>query len=156
MGGYGAVVYAAQNPGLFTAVASFSGSLDITYPSWIPIFEAQGTSANGNPALWGSFAEHPEVWREHNPVDLASKLRGTKLYLYTGNGQPGGKFGDPGDPVEPAIEQMNLAFVKRLKQLNIPFYFDDYGPGGHNILYAIDDLTRVLPNLMGDLSPPQD
>jgi S-formylglutathione hydrolase FrmB len=155
MGGFGAFSYAARHPGLFTAAASFSGSLNITYPPWIPIFEAQGASASGQPALWGSYAQHPDVWRAHNPVDLASKLRGTKLYMYTGNGQPGGKFGDPGDPVEPAIEQMNIAMNDKLKQLGIPHYFDDYGPGGHNILYAVDDFQRVLPSLMKDLSPPQ-
>ncbi len=155
MGGFGAMSYAARHPGLFTAAASFSGAVDITYEPWISILEGEAEAAVGEPAIWGSFDETPEVWREHNPVDQAAKLRGTKVYLFTGNGQPGGKFGDPGDDIEPAIEQMNLALAGKLEELKIPHQLDDYGPGGHNTLYVIDDFRRVLPSLMKDLSPPQ-
>jgi S-formylglutathione hydrolase FrmB len=80
MGGYGAMVYAAHFPGMFKAAASYSGPLDIL---------AEKDFIGPDPALWGDPIEQEDVWRAHNPIDLAESLRGTSLFISWGRGRPG-------------------------------------------------------------------
>jgi S-formylglutathione hydrolase FrmB len=95
MGGFGAISYAARHPDLFRAAVSFSGALDTNNPLDIAVTPT---------AVFGPRATEEVIWRGHNPLDLAGNLRGVKLMLWTGNGQPGGPFGG-GDIVEEVIHQ---------------------------------------------------
>jgi diacylglycerol O-acyltransferase / trehalose O-mycolyltransferase len=96
MGGLGALAYAARHPGLFRAAASFSEITDTRLSAqesrrYVHLVRSQGQ----NPSrLWGGPRRAAAVWAAHHPCDLATRLRGTQLFLAAGTGQPG--------PLDPA------------------------------------------------------
>ena len=146
MGGYGAMAYAARNPGLFKAAASFSGPLDIL---------AEKDFIGPDVAVWGDPDAQRDVWQAHNPIDLAESLRGTTLFISWGEGGQG-----PLDP-EPFVDETeafralsNEAFVQRLQELGIPATVDDYGAGTHTWPYFERALHRALPLLLQVLGEP--
>lgn len=158
MGGFGAFSYAARHPGTFTAAASYSGGVDLDAELFgLPIgrvavdgslAQAGFTGATGA-TLFGDFETENILWQAHNPVDLATNLRGLKLALYTGDGQAGGPFGPGGeDLIEVGAHQMNVNLHERLAALGIGHRWDDYGPGGHTWPYWRRDLSETLPWLM--------
>lgn len=156
MSGLGALSYAARNPGLFAAAASFSGALDTNYPFFLPIGEGSSTF-DGGPyaAIWGPRLTEEVRWRAHNPWDLAENLRGIYLEMRTGNGLGGGEFGGPVlDPIEFGVNEMNGSFDARLDVLGIPHVFEDYGPGAHEFPYYSRDLEKTLPGLLSALRDP--
>ena len=51
-----------------------------------------------------------DVWREHNPYDLADRLAGTRVYLACGNGEPG-----PLDAEEPASTASRRVWAGRTR-----------------------------------------
>jgi len=57
--------------------------------------------------LWGDPDKQPDVWKRHNPYDLAPQLGGTRLYISSGNGQPGplDLEGAVTDQIEPESEK---------------------------------------------------
>jgi len=140
MGGYGAVEYAARRPGMFLAAASYSGVLD-------PI----GGELDVDSDVWGNPVAQKDVWGAHDPVSLASALKGTALYVSYGDGTAGpldsGAAVDPGDP-ESWIRDRNETFLKRLTELKIPVTVDAYGPGTHTWPYWERALHRSLPLLL--------
>jgi S-formylglutathione hydrolase FrmB len=142
MGGYGAMVYAARHPGLFKAAASFSGPLDI-------LGEKDSGLLGNEPGVWGDPVEQVDVWKAHNPIDLAEALRGTALYVSYGEGGQGPLDPDPvGDDGEAFRSIGNKAFVARLAELGIPATVDAYGPGTHSWPYFERALHRSLPLLL--------
>jgi S-formylglutathione hydrolase FrmB len=146
MGGYGAMVYAARNPGLFKAAASFSGPLDIL---------GEKDQLAGDLGHWGDPVEQESVWRAHNPIDLAESLRGTTLYISYGEGGQGPlDETDPGDDGEAFRAIGNQAFVARLEELGIPATVDAYGAGSHNWPYFQRALHNVLPLLLEAVGEP--
>jgi diacylglycerol O-acyltransferase / trehalose O-mycolyltransferase len=160
MGGLGAMAYAARNPGMFRAAASYSGNLHTRYLG--P--PASGSEAprgilsdyNEDPnALWGDPQQQADVWAAHNPYDLAPKLRGTRLFVSYGDGQPGPHDTDPdAQGIEQYLYPQNTAFVKRLHQLGIPVTVDAYSPGTHEWRYWQRELHRSLPLLLAGLGTP--
>jgi diacylglycerol O-acyltransferase/trehalose O-mycolyltransferase len=139
MGGYGAMAYAARNPGMFLAAASYSGVVNIGDPDF-----------RMGPAVWGDKFAQADVWAQHNPVDLAEALRGVTLYVSYGNGQPG-PLDPPGavyDELEGSLAVQNKAFVARLHELGIAATVDAYGPGTHSWDYSVRALDRSLPMLL--------
>ena len=96
---------------------------------------------------YGPLATQEMRWRGNNPLDLASNLRGLRLTLRTGNGEPGGPFGG-GDGVEYVVHRASVALHERLGALGIPHVWDDYGPGVHLWPYWRRDLRQTLPWLM--------
>ena len=140
MGGYGAMEYAARKPGMFLAAGSFSGALD-------PI----GAELDiGTQDIWGDPVAQADVWKAHDPVNLAAALKGTKLYVSYGDGTPG-PFDNgvvSGDDLEGWIAGQNKTFVARLAQLKIPVTVDAYGPGSHDWPYWERALHRSLPLLL--------
>jgi S-formylglutathione hydrolase FrmB len=140
MGGYGAIEYAARKPGMFLAAASYSGVLDTV----------GGKLDIGNEDLWGNSVAQSDIWKAHNPLDLASALKGTPLYVSYGDGTPG-PF-DKGyvspDDLEGWIAAQNKTFVARLAVLKIPATVDAYGPGAHDWPYWERALHRSLPMLL--------
>ncbi|WP_026918497.1 alpha/beta hydrolase-fold protein [Gordonia shandongensis] len=89
MGGSAAMMLAARNPGFYKFAASFSGILQLsTYgmPQAIQFALRDGggyDSAN----MFGPPTD--PAWKEHDPYVLAKKLRGTSLYISSGNGVVG-------------------------------------------------------------------
>ncbi len=93
-------------------------------------------------------------WRAHDPPQLATNLSHTKLYLYTGNGQPG-PLDPPGtgiDQIEVLAHESTVLFHGVLQAAGIDSFFDDYGPGTHTFRYWARDLRDALPKLMADFA----
>jgi diacylglycerol O-acyltransferase / trehalose O-mycolyltransferase len=160
MGGLGAMAYAARHRGMFAAAASYSGLLHTRYqgdpvpgPELVQGLLRQFGEDPG--ALWGDPRRQGEDWAEHNPYDLAPRLRGVPLFVSFGNGQPGpldtpAASGEAGQ-AEGYLYPQNVAFVERLRQLGIPVRFDAYGPGTHDWPYWQRELHRSLPMLLDGL-----
>ncbi|MEV1286921.1 alpha/beta hydrolase family protein [Micromonospora sp. NPDC049679] len=149
MGGFGAMSYAARNPGMFRAAASFSG---VVHPladadTLLPFFGSTGLDPY---ALWGDPVAQRKIWETHDPYHLAKRLRHTPLFLATGDGTAGGPFDPPGrtDSLEAMLHRENVAFAERLKELRVPVTTDFYGPGSHSWPYWERELHRALPMLL--------
>ncbi len=157
MGGFGAMSYAARHHHLFRAAASFSGAVDTLYPQPLTsILYSQGVV---NPDVWGSPTADEAIWRQHNPTDLAGRLRGVALFLASGDGGRGGPAGD--DPnnlagyiAEAFIKQMNLDFAHALEAAGIPYTADFYQGGYHGWPYWQRELHWSLPQIMSLIGPP--
>lgn len=151
MGGFGAMSYAARHRRLFRAAASFSGAVDTLYPDPTRnILFATRTVAEG---IWGDPAVDLAPWREHNPPDLAAKLRGIALFVATGDGKMGGPAGDdPSNPggyiIEQVVFEMNRSFVAALDAAGVPYTKDFYGGGYHGWPYWERELHWVLPQIV--------
>ncbi|WP_311765473.1 alpha/beta hydrolase [Streptomyces zingiberis] len=87
-GGYGALVYAARNPGLFRAVASFSGFL---HPLMYPEAVTAGAEYLGIDwrRIWGDPVRQRHLWAAHDPYHLAGRLRSVPVHIAAGDGTPG-------------------------------------------------------------------
>jgi S-formylglutathione hydrolase FrmB len=142
MGGLGAMDYAARHPGLFAAAASYSGVLHpLEHPRWwLGLFSAETSDPR---AVWGDPVTDRRTWAAHDPTALADRLRGTRLFVASGNGERGGKR----DPIEATVDAESHAFVARLRRLRIPVQTYFYGPGTHDWPYWQRDLGRSLPLL---------
>jgi hypothetical protein len=97
-------------------------------------------------------------WAAHDPATLAENLRGTRMYMYWGNGLPG-PFDSPssilgGTPIEGLVGRDNQDFQTRLQALGIPAYFDAYGPGTHSWPYWTRDLGWSIDKIMADFAHP--
>jgi diacylglycerol O-acyltransferase/trehalose O-mycolyltransferase len=146
-GGYGAIEYAARQPGLFRFAASYSGVSD-------PL----GNVAFFSPPrdVWGDPVAQADIWKAHDPFVNAAALRGTALYVAYGNGTPGpldylnenGTPWDPGGAVERECGIESAALVQRLKELKIPVTAYAYGNGTHSNPYIWRDLQRSLPLIL--------
>jgi hypothetical protein len=80
-GGYGAMEYAARQPGLFRFAGSYSGG---------GFREFVGPASGPEPYdKWGNPVAQADVWKTHDPYLNAAALRGTALFLSYGNGQLG-------------------------------------------------------------------
>ena len=89
MGGTGAMMLAARNPGFYKFVASFSGILQLTstgMPQAIQFAQRDGGGYNSM-NMFGPPSD--PAWKEHDPFLIADKLRGTSLYVSSGNGLVG-------------------------------------------------------------------
>ena len=156
MGGFGTFSYAARHPDLFNSALGLSGAVDTSIPPGVgPEIIDSISAADGGPpgSLWGPRATQEVRWRAHNPTDLAENLRGLKLWLRTGNGQPGGPFGGgPNiDITELGVAAQAFTLHRRLRELRIPHLFEDYGPGHHLWAYWNRGLRQTLPAIMARL-----
>ena len=103
------------------------------------------------------------VWENHNSTYLASNLKGTPLWIASGNGLPGpldpSLVPDPSNPeqeisnaasvaaagaTEGKIWDMTKSFVKALDAAGIPHTDYFYGDGTHSWPYWQRDLTDFL------------
>jgi S-formylglutathione hydrolase FrmB len=142
MGGYGTMKYAET--GLFRAAASYSGVLD-------PLSNPGGVLAFLYPnALWGDPVAQRGIWVANDPAYHPGLLHGVKLFVASGNGQPGPYDGSSQstDPIESEVYAESLNFVHALAQAHVPVTTDFYGPGHHAWPYWQQDLHRSFPMLM--------
>jgi diacylglycerol O-acyltransferase / trehalose O-mycolyltransferase len=149
MGGLGAMAYAARHPGLFRAAASYSGLLHPLEDAqfYLNLFSAH---TDDPLAIWGDPATQRRFWAAHDPTELAARLRGTRLFVSSGNGEPGpfDRSGQLEDRVEATVYREGRAFAERLRGQHIPVTTDFYGPGMHDWPYWERELERSLPVLM--------
>jgi diacylglycerol O-acyltransferase / trehalose O-mycolyltransferase / mycolyltransferase Ag85 len=142
MGGYGAMKYAET--GLFRAAASYSGVLD-------PLSNPGGVLKSLYPdALWGDPVAQRAIWVANDPTYHVNLLHGVKLFVASGNGQPGPYDGSSQttDPTEAEVHAESLNFVHALRQAHVPVTTDFYGPGTHSWPYWQRDLHQSFPMLM--------
>ena len=130
MGGYGCVRFAETHPDEFNTIASMIGVID--YPR-APEEFPPGQSYRLRKDCFGS---DPEVWKKHNPINFAEKLRGMSILLTTG---------------DIAFDRtMNENFCKELDQLKIPYRFEVL-KGGHTPGVVEKSLPLVIEHTKSGL-----
>ncbi|WP_158104536.1 alpha/beta hydrolase [Amycolatopsis kentuckyensis] len=133
MGGYGALVYAARNPGMFAAAASYSGLVHTTrrgVPTLLRLYlRSVGERID---AMWGPRHAERTRWAKRNPYLLARGLAATPLYLSAGTGvRVPGDQPAPGDRLlERLIAPGSRDLAARLAELGCPPR-TSFGPGTH-------------------------
>jgi len=153
-GGGGAMKYAAAHPGVFAAAGGFSGAVDtdLAYPQYPTISEVlwgltliPGMDPPGH-CTWGDPYTNHVVWLDNDPTYLAQNLRGTALWLASGDGDPGDLDGPNAsfDPVEYEVGKMNLALAAALNAAHVPFTSEFYGNGTHTWPYWQRDFAHFL------------
>jgi diacylglycerol O-acyltransferase/trehalose O-mycolyltransferase len=149
MGGLGALDYAARHPGMYTVAASFSGIVHTRLSpdesqGYLHLISSQGEDPQ---ALWGDPDADVDIWKQHNPYDLAAHLKNVRLFISAGNGEPGPlDRQDTGyDSTETALAAENQAFAARVQELDLNAQIDLYGPGTHNWDYWERELHRAWP-----------
>jgi S-formylglutathione hydrolase FrmB len=152
-GGYGAMIYAARHPGMFTFAAAFSGPMNL-FGAIQPVF-LEGFAANGDDpnAVWGPIDTQRANWVAHDPVSQAANLKGTGLYLSSGlTGLPGDL--DPNTSIANAqfgealvgIDAMTMRST--LRNDNIPVTTHLYLNGTHSWPYWQRELHASWPLIM--------
>ncbi|AYF73578.1 esterase family protein [Nocardia yunnanensis] len=154
-----------QNPGLFRSAAVYSGFFQTLTPlgreSIRMVTEMYGGGKVEN--MWGP--DDDPLWAANDPTLNAEKLRGTNLFISTGNGIPGafdvpGARGrmerNPADTtktvalgsfIEANVELSTSILQTRLQALNIPATFEFRTTGTHIWGYWQDDLKASWPVL---------
>jgi len=142
-GGYGAMEYAARQPGLFRFAGSYSEG---------GLHEFVGPASGPEPYdKWGDPVAQADIWKAHDPYLNAAALKGTALFVSYGNGEPGALDDyaispwDPTGEAERYCAAQSAAFVGRLHELKIPVTVYAYGNGTHGAAYFSRDLQRSLP-----------
>ncbi|MFC4062424.1 alpha/beta hydrolase [Planomonospora corallina] len=149
MGGFGAMSYAARHPGMFQAAASFSGVLDTEAGLQGVMRLIQDNGLNPGD-LWGYPGGDGDSWAAHNPSRLVSALKGVRLFVSAGNGEPGPLDGPAAteDAGERNLLSQSRTFTERARAagLTVETYF--YGKGTHTWPYWKRSLERALPGLL--------
>nr|WP_091674711.1 alpha/beta hydrolase family protein [Amycolatopsis marina] len=150
IGGFGAMHYAFRHPGMFSAAASYSGvlnTLDTLAPGVIKAILVREGFYNWT-MMWGGERLNRGLWESHNPYDNVEKLRGTALYVSSGNGDQGPlDEQSPLDFIEPSALGTSKQFTARLREHGIPVTTDFYGGGTHTWPYWERALHRSWPVL---------
>lgn len=154
-GGYGALIYAARNPGRFRYAAAFSSPCTIRSPVVsAALLLATWRVGRVNPLrMWGVPIVHDRIWRSFDPTCMAEGLRGTGLYLSAGTGRRG-PLDRPDEPIdhaggaEPIVRRTVPRFLRRLRRLGIPATVHLYDRGTHSWPYWNRELHRAWPLIM--------
>jgi len=162
------LMLAADNPGFYSSVASFSGcagtSDDLGRAFVKLVVEARGGGDTEN--MWGP-DDGPE-WAANDALLNADKLRGTPMYITTGNGLPGFDetlqsariAGDVpalvnrvlvGGGIESITATCTRTFAERLAQLQIPATVKFRDNGTHSWAYWQEDLHESWPTVAASL-----
>ncbi|MEV0248050.1 alpha/beta hydrolase-fold protein [Nocardia sp. NPDC050712] len=154
MGGFGAMSYAARNPGVFDAAAAFSGAVNVDALS--PAVSSLLQLAE--PCIWGDRTQQAANWDARNPTALAGELHGTSLYVTAGDGRPGVHDDattaiSPLAGVEVLMRQLSDDFVAALDRNGVPvtteFHHGTHpGPIELSRHYDFDALRAFLPQAM--------
>ncbi|WP_208036214.1 alpha/beta hydrolase [Streptomyces cyanogenus] len=158
MGGLGALDYAGRHPGMFRYVASFSGIVDLDDPvirTFLRVYDA----LHGNKLIsaWGDPAEHPDIWRSHNPSAMVTAYRGTKVHLCVGTGDLGpldaGRDADAAlvSTWEGIFTPSQERFAEALRTAGVDVTTHVYNPGTHSWPYWKRELHLIWPSVMNEL-----
>lgn len=158
MAGTSVFQLALAEPGLYRAIGSYSGCVRTSDIRGQAIVSAVVGSRLGNVRnMWGPPTD--PAWSAHDPYLHAETLRGTAVYLSSGNGIPG-PFDtvEPGDdPVQRTLEMLFGASLEavtatctqqlrdRLQTLGIPATVDLRANGTHSWGYWEQDLHKSWP-----------
>ena len=163
-GGFCSTSYAARHPDLFATALGYSGAPDIYFDPDARagakvVINATEVGLTGVPpdTFFGDQTSDGINWAAHDPATLAENLRWTRMYMYWGNGQNGpfdSGVNPAGTGIEGAIWGDNNDFQKRLNALQIPAYFDAYGPGTHTWPYWKRDLEWSIDKIMFNFAHP--
>lgn len=151
MGGLGALLYAARNPGVFRAAASFSGVVHPLTDGFSLGLAYSASQYNENSLLlWGDPEAQRTIWEQHDPYYLTARLKGIPLFLSAGNGTPGplDHTTTTTDSNEQFLGQMNRVTAARFKQAGLDLTTDFYGPGTHTWPYWQREFHKALPILL--------
>ncbi|MEU8362562.1 alpha/beta hydrolase family protein [Nonomuraea sp. NPDC048882] len=154
MGGYGALAYAARHPGMFRAVASYSGPVHLLHPEHVRRWRVAFEQAPEYRDLWGDPVAQRAIWRRHDPYALARRLRPVPVFLSCGDGRPGplDKAGAKADEIEAFDRVLNRSLAGRLERAGVRVSTHFYR-GTHSPAYWERELHRSLPLLLGALRP---
>ncbi|WP_433335103.1 alpha/beta hydrolase [Spirillospora sp. CA-294931] len=149
-GGYGAFAYAARHPKMFRFAGSYSGFVATQLPG-VPVLMMAAVSAAGLDAIgmWGP--PYGRVWRQHDPLYLANRLRGLGLHLSSGlTGLPGplDKPDEPWTASEVLAGKTSTVMARKLKRLKIPAKVHLYEKGRHAWPYWQKELDDTWPDLL--------
>lgn len=143
MSGTSVLNLAIEYPGFYSSVAAYSGCAQTSDPlgqAFVRTTTEWIGGVDDITNMWGPL-DGPG-WVEHDPLVNAEKLRGTPIYMSTGNGLPGipnDTFLNPrlsdgraytenqiiiGGPIEAATNLCTSNMAKRLYELNIPAVVD--------------------------------
>ncbi|MDV6273349.1 alpha/beta hydrolase family protein [Rhodococcus erythropolis] len=150
---------AIQSPGTYRAVGSYSGCPRAGDPlgqaAVRSMVEILGGGNAGN--MWGPWGS-PQ-WAAHDPLINAEKLRGTALFISTGNGLPGPVDGInslamaagvvPGAVLEGITNMCTAALQGRFGQLGIPATFSFRPEGTHTWGLFEADMRASWPMIAG-------
>jgi S-formylglutathione hydrolase FrmB len=165
-GGEGAMMYSGRYPGMFRYAASYSGLLYQTMSGIPALLLNLFKDENINPPtrVWGDPVLDAANWRAHDPYWLVPRLRGTGLYVSSGNGQPGPLDDlsqlDPqtlsaAEYAEALVGKATESFVTRLQMLGVPGTIRLYGNGLHRWPYWLREMHISWPLMMNAIGARQ-
>ncbi|MFT4043899.1 MAG: alpha/beta hydrolase-fold protein, partial [Gordonia sp. (in: high G+C Gram-positive bacteria)] len=155
MGGTGAMMLAARNPGYYKFAASFSGILQLTSTGMPQAIQFAVRDGGGYDSLKMFGEPSDPAWKEHDPYLLADKLQGTSLYISSGNGLigPHDKPSDipllatnySGVGLELLSRVTSQQFAIKLNQLGIPGQAVYRPSGTHTWPYWQFEMAQAWP-----------
>ncbi len=158
MGGGGATKYAAEYPGTFGYAGTFSGEAHPLLPLALAVQPKN--------CRWGNPATDEVIWRDNDSADLATNLRGVRVFIRSGNGQPG-PYDSPTPPADPlaalirrarlaveyGAELENKALLAGLRavhaSVDVRFF-----PGSHSLPYWQRDMREFVAWLRMEFRRP--
>ncbi|WP_459954918.1 alpha/beta hydrolase-fold protein [Nocardia sp. IFM 10818] len=155
MGGTAAMMLAARNPGWVRHAASYSGFLTLTTLGMPQMVNFAMHDAGGfdSTAMFGPPTS--PAWKEHDPYELADKLKGVNLYVSSGSGTAGAT--DPpadipglttnyaGMGLEVLSRLSSQNFVAKLQKLSIPVQVNYRPSGTHTWPYWDFEMRQSWP-----------
>ncbi|MEV6072603.1 alpha/beta hydrolase family protein [Nocardia sp. NPDC052001] len=158
-------------PGLYRAVAAYSGCAQISDPIGRQFVKTavEGWGGGNTVNMYGP--DDDPMWAANDPYVHADQLRGTALFVSTGTGVPGmydvynGQYMQSGPRgfvnqlviggvLEAAVNWCTHNLQTRLADLAIPATFDFQPTGTHSWGYWKDALVRSWPMLAAGLGVP--
>ncbi|APA94869.1 alpha/beta hydrolase-fold protein [Nocardia seriolae] len=155
MGGTAAMMLAARNPGWVRSAASYSGFLTLTSLGMPQAVNFAMHDAGGYDSSKMFGPPSSPAWKEHDPYELADKLKGTALYVSSGNGVagttdplsdiPGITTNYAGLGLEVLSRLSTQNFVAKLNKLNIPVSVNYRASGTHTWPYWDFEMRQAWP-----------
>ncbi|MEU4647774.1 alpha/beta hydrolase [Nocardia fluminea] len=154
-------------PGLYRAVGAFSGCTQTSNPLAETLVRSQLATFGADASnMWGLPGD--PAWAANDPTLHADRLRGTAIYLSSGNGAPGPHeaFNDPsiagnvgvlldrllvGGTMEAVVGSCSSPLAGRLAQLGIPADVRFRASGTHAWPYWQDDVHDSWPMIAAAL-----
>lgn len=150
---------AIQSPGTYRAVGSYSGCPRAADPLGQAAVRSMVEVLGGGNAtnMWGPPGS--PAWTAHDPLVNAERLRGTALFIATGNGLPGPVDGIdsleaaaravPGGALEGITNACTAALQSRFRQLGIAATFSFRPEGTHSWGLFETEMRESWPMIAG-------